>query len=167
MKQFNGVVLAMTAAAVLAAPAAAEPRRVASHGDWAVYVNEDTPDGRVCYALSDATETAPQSLNHGRVVLMVGSWANGARTEQVMFQTGYAMRPAGPVRARVGSDTFRLFVDGEDAFVFDDEEASLVRAMRRGATMRVEAMSARGNATAYEFSLSGVTAALRTVAGAC
>lgn len=154
-------------AAAAAAPASAEPRRVSNHQDWAVYVNDDTPNGRVCYAVTDATELAPQNLEHGRVVLMVGTWASGARTEQVMFHTGYELRPSGPTRARVGSDSYRMFVDGQDAFVYDDEEAGLVRAMRRGATIRIEAMSSRGNATAYSFSLSGVTAALRAVENAC
>ena len=39
--------------------------------------------------------------------------------------------------------------------------------MRRGATMRIEAVSARGTNTAYTFSLSGVTAALRQAGELC
>lgn len=167
MNRIGVFTLALGAAAAGLGAAAAEPRRVSTHQDWVVYVNDDSPQGRVCYALSDASETAPRNLDHGRVVMMVGSWRSGARTEQVMFQAGYPLRPAGPVRARVGSDVYRLFVDGSDAFAFDGDESRLVRAMRRGSTLRVEATSARGNATAYEFSLRGVTAALRAVAQAC
>ncbi len=161
------IVLAAAVATAGLGPASAEPRRVSTHQDWVVYVNDDSPQGRVCYALTDASEIAPRNLDHGRVVMMVGSWASGARTEQVMFQTGYELRPSGPVRARVGSDVYRMFVDGSDAFAYDDEESRLVRAMRRGSTLRVEATSTRGNATAYAFSLRGVTAALRAVAQAC
>ena len=42
-----------------------------------------------------------------------------------------------------------------------------VRAMRRGSDMRVEATSNRGTATAYTFSLLGVTAALEQVDDLC
>jgi hypothetical protein len=39
--------------------------------------------------------------------------------------------------------------------------------MRRGSVMRVTATTAEGVASAYEFSLSGITASLQRVAALC
>ena len=61
-----------------------------------------------------------------------------------------------------------MYVDEREGFVEEPrEEARLIEAMRRGATMRVEAVSSRGTNTAYTFSLSGVTAALRQANDLC
>ncbi|HAQ36203.1 MAG TPA: hypothetical protein DCQ53_12705, partial [Alphaproteobacteria bacterium] len=76
--------------------------------------------------------------------------------------------PDNPPRARIGSDRFDMFVADRDGFVEETEdERRLVRAMKAGAVMRVEATSQRGTATAYEFSLSGITAALNRVEELC
>jgi invasion protein IalB len=48
-----------------------------------------------------------------------------------------------------------------------DEEADLVDDMRRGASMRVEATHSDGTLVVYEFSLSGVTAALQQADRLC
>ena len=60
------------------------------------------------------------------------------------------------------------FVSEQEGFLEETgEESQLVRAMRRGSDMRVEATSNRGTATAYTFSLLGVTAALEQVDDLC
>lgn len=141
-------------------------QRLSRHTDWSVYVMTGD-QGRVCYAMTEPLDKAPNNLDHGEVALLVATWASGQAREQVMFHVGYPMRLSGPTRARVGSDRFKMFADGQDAFVVDADERPLVRAMKAGATMRVEAFSQRDNATAYEFSLKGVTAALRAVDQAC
>ena len=69
---------------------------------------------------------------------------------------------------RVGSDRYQMFASEQEGFLEDtSEENQLVRAMRRGSDMRVEATSNRGTATAYTFSLLGVTAALEQVESLC
>ena len=61
-----------------------------------------------------------------------------------------------------------MFTDGTEAFIEDDaDQPRLVNAMKRGSTMRLETMSAEGTQTTYEFSLAGITAALRAAADAC
>ena len=61
-----------------------------------------------------------------------------------------------------------MFAAGQDGFVEDlEDESDLIRQMRRGVDMRIEATSQRGTATAYLFSLTGVTAALERVDALC
>jgi hypothetical protein len=102
------------------------------------------------------------------VYFFVSTWASGAAREQPSFLVGYELRADNPPRASVGSDRIGMYVSEREGFVEEPrDEARLVDAMRRGATMRVEAVSARGTNTAYTFSLSGVTAALRQASELC
>ena len=98
----------------------------------------------------------------------MSSWADGSADEQPSFLAGYPLKPASPPRARVGGDRYTMFVSDREGFLEESgDEDRLVRAMRRGAVLRVEAVSMRGTATVYEFSLSGVTAALEAVETLC
>jgi len=61
-----------------------------------------------------------------------------------------------------------MYPSENEAFVESgSDERSLVAKMRAGATMRVTAVSARGTETSYQFSLKGITAALRKAKSAC
>lgn len=147
--------------------AAQEPSFVSRHNDWSVYVRGEG-EAKVCYALATPEDARPGNVNHGDVYFLVSSWASGAAREQPSFMAGYELRPASPPEARVGSERVDMYVDAREGFVEGSrDEARLVRAMRRGAEMRVEAVSARGTATAYTFSLMGVTAALNAVDRLC
>lgn len=138
-----------------------------AHSDWRVFTRGEG-DARVCYALATPREALPRNVDHGDVFFLVASWANGDASEQPSFKAGYALRPDSPPQARVGSDRFAMFVADQEGFIeAPRDEDRLVDAMRRGSSMRIEAMSDRGTATVYEFSLSGITAALRDAAQRC
>jgi len=150
-----------------AAQSVAEPEFQGAHRDWRVFTR-GTGDERVCYALSRPTESLPASVEHGEVFFLIASWASGAAENQPNFLAGYPLRPDSPPRVRVGSDRFQMFVSEQEGFLEQpSEESQLIRAMRRGSDMRVEATSARGTATAYTFSLRGVTAALQQANQIC
>ena len=135
--------------------------------DWMVFTRGEG-DERVCYALSRPTDSRPGNVEHGDVYFLISSWQNDAADEQPNFFAGYPLRPDSPPKVRVGSDRFDMFVSENESFIEEPGlEDRLVRAMRRGSTMRVESVSQRGTATAYTFSLSGVTASLREVENLC
>lgn len=159
---------AALAGAVLAAPAeAAEPRPVASYREWSVFVRE-TDDDTICFAATEAKDKAPKSVNHGDVFFLIATWKSGAAVNQPSLMTGYNMRDAPPPTLRIGSEKWEMYVSENEAFIESArEEESLVSAMRRGADMRVSAVSTRGTATSYVISLLGVTAALERVREEC
>ncbi len=147
--------------------AASAPQFQGEHRDWRVFTRGSGED-RVCYALARPEDSRPASVDHGDVYFLVSTWASGAAEEQPSFLAGYGLRPESPPEARVGSSRFQMYVSGREGFLEElGDEARLVRAMRRGADMRVEATSERGTATAYVFSLMGVTAALQQVEDLC
>ncbi len=158
----------IAAALLITSPVAAQaPDFRGQHNDWRVFTR-GTGAERVCYAVTRPTESRPGDVAHGEVYFFVSSWASGAAREQPSFMAGYELRPDNPPRASVGNDRVTFFVSEQEGFVEERrDETRLVDAMRRGATMRVEAVSARGTNTAYIFSLSGITAALRQVGELC
>lgn len=157
------------AAALMMVPVAQaqEPVFQGAHQDWRVFTRGEGEE-RVCYALATPSDSLPSNVDHGQVFFLVASWANQAAEEQPSFLAGYPLRPASPPRARVGSSRYTMFVSGSEGFLEDlDDESRLVNDMRRGASLRIDAVSERGTATVYEFSLSGITAALREVGQLC
>jgi hypothetical protein len=135
--------------------------------DWRVFTRAGA-DGQICYALSRPADSAPQAHAHGNVYFLVATWQSGSVSEQPSLLVGYDLRPASPPEIRVGSSRYEMYTDGQEAFLDDlDDEPRLVRAMKRGSAMRVTATTSDGMATAYEFSLAGVTAALQRAQTLC
>lgn len=150
-----------------ASPAAAEPKAVASYRDWSVFVREVDGD-KICFAATEATDKSPKSVNHGDVFFLVATWKSGAAKNQPSLMTGYPLNAKPEPNLRVGSDRWEMYASENEAFIESaSEEERLVRAMRRGADMRVSAVSQRGTATNYIISLRGISAALDRVAAEC
>jgi invasion protein IalB len=162
-----GGATALAGAGEAAAQSQPEPVFQGTHTDWRVFTRGEG-SAKICYALSQPGESLPANVEHGDVFFLVSTWADGSASEQPNFLAGYPLKPESPPRVRVGSDRYTMFVSDQEGFLEEaEDEDQLVRAMRRGSTMRVDAVSARGTATVYEFSLSGVTAALDAAESLC
>ena len=99
---------------------------------------------------------------------MVANWKSGAAKEQPSLLTGFPLKAQIPPAARIGSAKIPMYADQNEAFVESPaDEKKLVRSMRKGSTMRVDAVSSRGTQISYEFSLRGITAALGKAKTAC
>ncbi|MEL6363450.1 MAG: invasion associated locus B family protein [Pseudomonadota bacterium] len=162
-------VLFLLALSALGSPAlAAEPKSVATYRDWTVFTR-DVGGDLICYAVAEAREKQPKSVNHGDVFMLVSTWRSGAAIEQPSFMTaGYDMKDGSAPTAKVGSDDWPMFVAGNEAFIESDgQEKALVSAMKRGSELRVSATSKRGTRTNYEISLLGITKALEAARKAC
>ena len=141
-----------------------DPDFQGSYNDWKVF-SRGSGAQRICYALSEAQDKRPTQVSHGNIFFMIASWADKTATEQPNLAVGYPLAPSNPPEARIGSNKFSLYVEGKEAFFENDKQ--IVASMRKGSVMRINAVSTRGTATAYKFSLSGVTAALRRVKAIC
>lgn len=145
-----------------AAGAAQTPSRLNQFNAWGAYAYEQN-GSRVCYVLSTPTAMQPASVNHGDIFFLV-SQKPGQNALEPQVVMGYPMREGSQVTVTVDGRDFALFVRGESAWVEDAaQEPALVAAMRNGSQMSVAATSARGTATSYTYSLSGVTAAIQSI----
>ena len=161
------VLAAFSGFAVVTGAAAQQPEAKANFRDWSVFVRE--ADGeKICFAATEASDKSPKSVNHGDVFFLIATWASGAAKEQPSLMTGYTLNAKPEPTLRIGSDKWEMYVSDNEAFVEEaSEEERLIRAMRRGADMRVSALSQRGTATSYVISLRGVSAALDRAAAEC
>lgn len=152
--------LCMIAAAV---PAHAQATKLGTHNAWGSYAYQ-TQSGKVCYVLSVPTAKQPGSLNHGDIFFFVSQKPGQNVAFEPQFIAGYSLQTDSKVQVTIGDRSFSLFSRENSAWLENAaEEPQLVAAMRGGSTMQVKAVSGRGNPTSYEFSLSGITAALNSI----
>lgn len=167
MKNAGLISLFLVFSAILTLPAAAAPKTVANYRDWVVY-KQDIGGDTVCYAVTEPTDMSPNSVNHGNVFFLVSSWESGVASNQPSLMTGYALRDAPEPTVRIGSDKWEMFTAESEGFIDKKaDEERLVAAMRRGSDMRITAVSDRGTATNYTFSLIGISDALDRAASEC
>ena len=147
--------------------AQSKPKLEGNYTDWTVY-SRGPGRNKTCYALSKPKVKTPSSVNHGDVYFMVSNWKSGAATEQPSFLAGYTLKPNRGPEARVGSSKYTMYASANEAFIeSNSSERALVSKMRAGATMTIKAVSSRGTQVSYQFSLKGITAALKRTKLAC
>lgn len=153
-------------AASLAVPAIADASAVARYNDWTVFTDRSAGE-TVCYAATPATDKAPKSADHGDVWFYVTSWKSGRARNQPSMKVGYELREDLPPKARIGRTSISMFGAGREAFADDSDDPKLVRALKKGSELRVEAVSKRNTKVAYHFSLKGSSNAIEKAASTC
>ena len=154
------------AAILLAFDALAAPTAVARIKDWVVFTDKVDGD-TICYAATEATDKAPQSADHGDVWFYVTNWRSGRAKAQPSLRVGYELRKDLAPSARVGRSSWTLFSAGKEAFARDEDDPAIVRSLKRGSELRIEAVSLRDTQVAYHFSLAGSSSAIDRAAAAC
>ena len=153
-------------ASVFVLPAIAAPELIYTRKDWSVW-QQDVDGETICYAATEATDKAPKSADHGDVWFYVTSWESGAARGQPSLKVGYDLREDLPSKARIGRSSWTMFGAKREAFTHDDDDPKLVRALKRGRELRVEAVSSRNTQVTYHFSLSGSSDAIDRAARQC
>lgn len=158
-------VIALASSAALATSAFAQgASKIGQYNAWGSYTYNGN-SGKVCYVLSVPTEKQPSSLDHGNIFFSVSQMPGKNVSFEPQFISSYDFQESAPVIVVVGDKNFSMFTKGKLAWLENAaEEPALVAAMKSGSSMQVKATSKRGNATSYSFSLSGVTAALDSIA---
>lgn len=159
-------VIGIIAVCALALPALAAPELIYTRKDWSVW-QQDIDGQTICYAATEATDKAPKSAEHGDVWFYVTNWESGAGKNQPSLKVGYNLREDLPSKARIGRSSWPMFGVSREAFALDDDDDKLVRALKRGRELRIEAVSARNTQVTYHFSLSGSSDAIDRAARQC
>jgi invasion protein IalB len=147
-----------------AAPALAQATASGQFKDWGTY-SYQSDKGKVCYVMSVPKVKEPTNLNHGDIFFFVSQKPGQNVAYEPQFIAGYDLQDKSKVTVKVGDKSYVMFTKGKSAWLQNAaEEPQLVAAMKAGSDMSVEAKSGRGNATHYEFSLSGITDALDSIA---
>ncbi|MFO1107428.1 MAG: invasion associated locus B family protein [Amaricoccus sp.] len=169
--------LGLMAALPCAAPAARAQAadRVATHGDWSVFVA--TSPTKECYVVSPPKSSKatrdgkPTTVDRGDIRLFVTYRPAEKVRGEVSFSAGYPIKAGSPVKLAIGSDSFSL-TPGESgnadwAWPTPDADSKIGAALRKGSTATVAGQSARGTNTVDTFSLSGFSAAIKEAEDRC
>lgn len=174
---FFAAATALGAALITAAPQSAlaqqQVERAGAQRNWSVF---ETGEGasRLCWIVSSPKNWVALrngrrvSVNRGDIYLMVSVRpADGVRNE-VNTVIGYTFRDGATVKVEIGSDTFAMFTEGENAW-FENAAADdrAVAAMKAGVEAKLTGVSSRGTTTVDTYSLIGFTAALEEAQSLC
>ena len=163
---FTVSMLFLTIAAVGGARAE-DPQALGTFKDWSAY--KMTEGGQVvCFAVTSPEERLPLNVNHGDVFVLVTNWVTRQVSGELSVVTGYNFKEESTVTIEVGSSKWQMFTNAQGAWLrTQDEDRKLLQAMKRGSSMRIKGTSARGTATEYSVSLSGITAATNKIDADC
>ena len=168
---FAGVARAVAVAAglVLASGAgmAQSVKTIGTYSSWTSFTHGEAAS-LLCFAASQPSKQEPANAKRDPAFIYVSSWPKDGVKAEISVKIGYALRKASDVTLAVGSASFKLFVNGDRAYVADaTEELKLLETMRKGSTMTVQGVSERGTTTTDTYSLAGISQALAAVATNC
>lgn len=168
MKQIAAASLVLIAASPILAQESTN--NVATKTDWSVF-KEDEP--KECWAVSSPKETVntrdgvPTEARRGDILLFV-TFRSATDTGELSFSGGYPFAGGSTVKLEVGTTVFELLTDGEWAWSANvQDDATILAAMKNGASAKVTGRSGRGTQTEDTFSLLGFTAAMEEAAKQC
>jgi len=150
----------------LAGAAHAQVKVLGSYKDWQVYTQKIDGD-TICFAATSAFDKAPKNVSHGDVHFFVANWKSGVSKGQPSLKVGYELRSDLVPKAIIGRQNWRMYTSANEAFLEDKDDRAVVKALKKGSQLRIEAVSARNTRTAYHFSLKGSSAAIDRAAKAC
>ena len=166
MKQIKIIFFALALMVVSSTAFSAGFEFLGPEGDWDVFADKKS-GAQVCY-IASVPENASHADRRGEIYVLITRRAAEGFKDVVSFHQGYPLDTAKEVKVSIGSKTFLLFASGETAWAYETkDDIDLVKAMKAGSTMKVEAMSSRGTATTDNYSLGGITAAYNKMAAAC
>lgn len=145
---------------------AADSVVVNQYEDWTVYKSK-TDNGDLCFVASTPKDFEPKKVNRGDIFFYVTTWPKFNVTQEVSVKLGYPLDPSTAPVVSIGAKNFVMFEKGNRAYIKAKSEGNLLRAMKSGRKMIVRAISKRGTKTKDVYSLSGVTAALKTAKKSC
>ena len=141
------------------------PTRIKQYNAWGAYSHTGST-GKICYVLSIPTQKEPSDRDHGDVFFMVAKHPGQGDNLEPQFTVGYPFKDDSKVTLDIDGKKFTMFTKGSNAWMEDPtQEPTVVAAMRAGSKMSVSGESRRGTQTNYAYSLSGVTASLKEIAG--
>ena len=131
-----------------------------SFTDWRAMRYDD--GGKVCSMWAD--DQSRTSGTHAFVAHRVQQKS----FHEITVQLGTPLKSGSTLEAVIGSQRFKLYVDGDSAWNNTaKEDLRMVRAMRAGATLKVRGTTRDGRSISRKFSLKGFTAAHKALNKAC
>ncbi|NVK20066.1 MAG: hypothetical protein HWE30_15310 [Methylocystaceae bacterium] len=135
-------------------------------GDWDVFADKKA-NASVCYIASVPSKASHKDKRGDIYVLVTRRKSEGFK-DVVSFHQGYPLKKGADINVTIGSAAFKLFGSDETAWTYESkDDVRLVKMMKAGSTMDVNAISTRGTKTSDTYSLKGISAAYNAMTKAC
>jgi Invasion associated locus B (IalB) protein len=155
------------AAPQVLAQAPGNPTSLGSSGDWEAFTYE-AEGSKVCYVYSQPKKSDPAAAKRGPIYFMITHWPSKKVKAQPSTFIGYTFKEGSEVKLAVDAKSFNLYPVDNMAWTDKLEtEKSILVAMKSGKSMTISGTSAKGTATKDTYSLSGISAAMDAIDGAC
>lgn len=165
-----GLLAAMLAAGIPAPVLAQTGDLLSENGNWQAY-RAGKGEKKVCFITSQPTKYEGQydRNNRGETRVFVTHHSSNADERGVVSTVaGYRYKEGRDVVFNIDGKTFNLFsVDTRAWATKPQMDQQLVRAMKRGNSLKVTGISSLGNTTIDTYSLNGFTAAMKVIDKAC
>jgi len=162
-----GLALSMVLGAMTVAHAQQAPTPLKQYDSWATYSYVQS-GGKVCYAQTQPSESAPKGVNRDPAYIFVTNRPKEQVKHEIGIIIGYPFKEGSKAQVKIGSDTFVLYTKNDGAWVENAaDESRLIASMRAGSDMQVSGTSKRGTVTTDTYSLKGISAALKRIDAEC
>ncbi len=158
-------------AASLASVPAAQAQKmdeIAAFKDWRVYTSQEKGN-KVCFMHSEpVSSSGAEGKKRGAVSIQISHRPADGRYDEIVVNVGYSFKEGAEARVTIGSRAFSMFTQGEHAWNYGTKaDRDMVKAIKAGSKLIVNAQSSRGTKTKDTFSLSGTTAAYERLEKEC
>lgn len=164
-----GILAAAVATFLCCSPAFAQqpPALVKAFKDWPLYKHQSS-NMTVCFVASQPKTRTPRNAQADKTYFYISAWPKEGVKAEISVKMGYEIKKGTTVAVQIGSGSFKLFTDKDNAFVADlGDELKLLDAIKGGSKMIIKGTSAAGQETEDVYSLSGTSAALTAMAETC
>lgn len=147
---------------------AADPVAIDKYSDWAAWTYNDSGK-TLCYATTAPKRMAGKYQGRLKPYIAVTHAPAANVRDQISYVAGYEFKPDSDVKVTIGKETFVLGVLQKDrAWAKDsDTDKALVVAMRKGNSLTIKGISARGTNITDVYSLLGFSKAYQAIGTAC
>ncbi len=146
---------------------ATEPKLIAEHGDWVAYTFIEN-NNKVCYMVSQPKKTSGNYTKRGDVFALVTHRPAEKSKNVFSYIAGYSYKPGSEATVIVNNQNFRLFTQDDSAWASDEAtDNKITDAIKRGSSLVIKGLSARGTETVDTFGLSGSSSAYKAISSEC
>lgn len=160
---------AMAAAMALTAGTAnaADPKVLGTFGDWTAYSFKES-SGTVCYMASQPKKAMGDYTSRGDIFTLITHRPGEKTRDVVSLVIGYPFKDESDAVLTIDKSKFSLFTKGERAWARDSKtDSDIADSIRRGSSMVVKGVSARGTETTDTYSLRGSSDAYAAITKEC
>ena len=142
------------------------PRSTGKYKNWESFAVE-TDQGKICFAQTLPTKTAPSSIKREKSKLFVTFRPSENIKDEVSLTSGHDYKTS-TVTASSGKRRYSFFSQKNFAWLLDDqEERKFIKLMQKATDVIVKARTTKGAETTDHYSMMGFTKAYNTAKKTC